>query len=118
MRQKPEGINSLFVKMDRDDQAIRVPANVEYNHRFAAVNFYHIRARIKPSQIGEISPGGIPHRCSPRGQIFIRLGMLAGHLAEKAFLDDPHAYNLYSKILPVKENTPLIPNTTSSFSSH
>jgi hypothetical protein len=92
VRPNPLDPENALVKVDRDDQSVGVPLDVEYD----AIGRHNTRRRVEPLHIGSTLPSRLPHLIEPSVKTGPDRGLIA--MADKrrnagpqgSASDDPH----------------------------
>src|ERR1043165_4866031 len=96
MRQKPECIDHLPVKMYCRDQSVLIPTNIEHHGRSAACTADEIGAGINLANLSQASPSSRPQHENPRCQVFCRFRIFFGRITKELLLHNSHAYKKYA----------------------
>ena len=96
MGHKAQGVDPLAVEVHSDNKPKVVPAYVEYNHLFSALDPHGISTGISSPHLGQMLPPSSSYNLAPRFQVAGSFGMLSSRLRQKRGFDYAHAYNLYS----------------------
>ena len=96
MRQEAEQEHLAGVVMDGANQPIGVAAHVEHHDRVAAGHTHLIRRAKALAQVGKMPELRLPHDSPPDSQSRCSLRVTDGESGQRAFLNNPHAHNLYS----------------------
>src|ERR1017187_8748383 len=87
------------------NQPIGVAADVEHHDRIAAGHPHLIRRPKAPAQAGKMPELLLPHDSPSDSQARCGLRVADGKNGHRAFLNNPHAYNLYSPTGLVKHES-------------
>ena len=102
MGQKAEQEHFSRVEVYGANEPIGVAANVEHHDRIAAGHAHLVRRTKAPAQVGKMPELLLPHDPPPDFQTRCGLRMSGGKSGQRAFLNNPHAYNLCSSANFVK----------------
>ena len=104
VRQEAEQEHLAGVVINGANQPMGVAAHVEHHDRIATSHTHLIRRRKALAQVGKMPKLLLPHDSPPDSQTRRSVRVTDGKSGQRAFLNNPHAHNLYSRAGFVKHD--------------
>lgn len=90
MGQDVTNVHEPEVVPDARDQAVLVPADVEYGERFTPLACDPVRVRVRLPDVFQAVPLRSRNRLEPLPQRLLRIGVLVPELSQQLEADDAH----------------------------